>query len=157
MLTDHCAWPFNNDLAIEVMLARFPALRHGRDYLIANPCDEKTHAPTGAPFFMAWYVADMAPPNMAELADEFAANESHYRAALARRYRNMMLTWSDTKVQFPVDAPVSLTRANTPWLVWRQALRDLPQQPGFPYQIAWPECPGQQPQGDSDGTHDEIG
>ena len=156
MLTDHCAWPFNNDLAIEIMLARFPALRHGRDYLIANPCDEKTRAPTGPPFFMAWNVADITPPSMADLADEFAANESHYRAALARRYRNMMLAATDARAMAPPDAPALFSRAN-PWIAFRQALRDLPKQPGFPFEIAWPECPDQQPQGDSDGTHDEIG
>ncbi len=27
------------------------------------------------------------------------------------------------------------------WLAYRQALRDVPQQSGFPLAIAWPECP----------------
>lgn len=27
------------------------------------------------------------------------------------------------------------------WAVYRQALRDLPQQPGFPFDIEWPEEP----------------
>ena len=28
------------------------------------------------------------------------------------------------------------------WATYRQALRDVPQQPGFPETIAWPETPG---------------
>jgi hypothetical protein len=27
------------------------------------------------------------------------------------------------------------------WAAYRQALRDIPQQPGFPYDISWPEPP----------------
>jgi hypothetical protein len=27
------------------------------------------------------------------------------------------------------------------WAVYRQALRDLPEQPGFPEAIAWPDAP----------------
>jgi hypothetical protein len=143
-ITDHVTGPFCNDLAIMVISERWPHLTHGREYMVGHPVDEKQE-PVGPPFFMRWSVPDIELPDMNELASVFAADEARYRAALARYYRARMLAWSDSKVQFPVDAPLSLTKANTPWLLWRQALRDLPQQPGFPFEIAWPECPDQEP------------
>ena len=30
---------------------------------------------------------------------------------------------------------------NSEWAKYRQSLRDIPQQPGFPYNITWPEKP----------------
>ena len=29
------------------------------------------------------------------------------------------------------------------WATYRQALRDVPEQPGFPYDVSWPAMPGQ--------------
>ncbi|NBW23522.1 MAG: phage tail protein, partial [Caulobacteraceae bacterium] len=37
------------------------------------------------------------------------------------------------------DAPVADHEA---WAAYRQALRDVPEQPGFPAQIEWPTAPG---------------
>jgi hypothetical protein len=46
-----------------------------------------------------------------------------------------MLTDSDwTQV---ADAPVD----KNAWAVYRQALREVPQQPGFPFSVVWPEAP----------------
>jgi len=55
--------------------------------------------------------------------------------ALVREQRNAMLTACDwTQV---ADAPVD----KDAWVTYRQALRDLPAQPGFPLNIIWPEVP----------------
>lgn len=49
--------------------------------------------------------------------------------------RNLLLSESDwTQV---ADAPVD----KAAWAVYRQALRDIPQQSGFPETIKWPEKP----------------
>jgi hypothetical protein len=59
------------------------------------------------------------------------------RIVEARVGRDLMLRASDW-TQMP-DAPMSeATRAS--WGGYRQALRDLPQQPGFP-DCAWPTAP----------------
>jgi len=65
-----------------------------------------------------------APPTTAELA------------AQARAQRDSLLVESDW-TQLP-DVPES-TRAA--WAQYRQALRDVPQQSGFPNTITWPERP----------------
>lgn len=57
-------------------------------------------------------------------------------AAQAFRYnRDNLLAASDwTQV---ADAPVDAAA----WAAYRQALRDVPQQAGFPDNITWPEAP----------------
>lgn len=52
-----------------------------------------------------------------------------------RDHRNQLLLASDwTQV---ADAPVD----RAAWAEYRTQLRDLPNQPGFPYQVAWPFAP----------------
>jgi len=53
----------------------------------------------------------------------------------ARTQRDALLSQSDW-TQVP-DAPVD----QTAWAEYRQALRDLPQQAGFPTEITWPQIP----------------
>jgi len=56
-------------------------------------------------------------------------------AAQARSQRDALLSQSDW-TQVP-DAPVD----QQAWAEYRQALRDLPQQAGFPTEITWPVKP----------------
>ena len=53
----------------------------------------------------------------------------------ARTHRDALLSQSDW-TQVP-DAPVD----QSAWAEYRQALRDLPQQAGFPTDIDWPTKP----------------
>lgn len=63
-----------------------------------------------------------------------AAREAH-AAAEVRAERDRLLAQSDwTQL---ADAPVD----RAAWVVYRQALRDLPQQAGFPEDVDWPEIP----------------
>lgn len=57
-------------------------------------------------------------------------------AEAARDYRNTMLNSCDNMMvpdRPNVDVPA--------WEAYRQALRDVPEQAGFPLQITWPEKP----------------
>jgi hypothetical protein len=56
-------------------------------------------------------------------------------AEQVRSQRNRLLAESDW-TQMP-DAPVD----RSAWAVYRQALREVPQQPGFPFDVVWPEAP----------------
>jgi hypothetical protein len=65
----------------------------------------------------------------------WAAGENDRLAAAAREKRNALLTDCDwTQV---ADAPVD----KAAWAGYRQALRDIPDQPGFPASIIWPTAP----------------
>jgi hypothetical protein len=61
--------------------------------------------------------------------------ESIVQSANARKRRNKLLSASDwTQV---LDAAVD----QAAWATYRQALRDSPQQKGFPWEVQWPEQP----------------
>lgn len=82
-------------------------------------------------------------------------------AALARVIRNRKLDESDGKVSFDrfgIVLPENITATsmlkafkdliegmksllNGEWAAYRQALRDLPEQVGFPFNIVWPDAP----------------
>jgi hypothetical protein len=67
---------------------------------------------------------------------EFEKNEkSQLKATEVRRKRNQMLADSDwTQIS---DSPVD----KQPWAAYRQLLRDITDQEGFPYNINWPVTP----------------
>ena len=78
-------------------------------------------------WFIKWSVADMEQ----EAKDALDAQQ----AASQRAYRNTLLSDSDwTQV---LDAPVD----QTAWAAYRQALRDVTAQEGFPWAIEWPVKP----------------
>ena len=69
-------------------------------------------------------VVNLRRPPSAEEVSEFV-----------RHKRNKLLEQSDWS-QMP-DAPVD----RSAWATYRQALREVPQQPGFPFDVVWPEAP----------------
>lgn len=74
-----------------------------------------------------WEVVDIS-------AEERAEMDTNQEFGV-RAYRNSLLTASDwTQIS---DAPVN----GAEWLAYRQALRDVPSQPGFPWEVSWPEIP----------------
>ena len=90
-----------------------------------------------------WYTKYILGPIFANTEDATAVEqEAAYKAqkdaefaANARNQRDTLLTQTDwTQV---ADAPVD----KAAWAAYRQALRDVPQQAGFPVTITWPEKP----------------
>ena len=78
-------------------------------------------------WFTKYSVADMD-------ADAIAAKDAEQAKAI-RDQRNTKLTESDwTQV---ADAPVD----KQAWATYRQALRDITIQTGFPWEITWPDAP----------------
>lgn len=75
----------------------------------------------------SWLVSDASP--------EQIASRTESKAAAVRNDRNNRLTKCDW-TQLP-DAPVD----HTVWATYRQQLRDVSKQAGFPWQITWPVEP----------------
>jgi len=68
-------------------------------------------------------------------AEQIEAERLEQLSAQARSQRDALLSKSDwTQVS---DAPVD----QSAWAEYRQALRDVPQQAGFPTEITWPQIP----------------
>lgn len=58
------------------------------------------------------------------------------QASLIRSQRNHRLAQTDW-TQLPDSGADQAS-----WAAYRQALRSLPQQPGFPWEVTWPQAPG---------------
>jgi len=74
-----------------------------------------------------WVITDATPEEVSQRAAQQADD--------IRNTRNQLLSDSDwTQI---ADAPVNATA----WATYRQALRDVTSQVGFPYDITWPNKP----------------
>jgi len=83
-----------------------------------------------------WY-DDRPQPTAEEIEAAWPEAERKAKADELRRERDRLLTASDwTQV---ADAPV----VSLEWQSYRQALRDVPQQSGFPDDIEWPVAPNE--------------
>lgn len=103
-----------------------------------------------------WDVLKNALDHAVEQGDEETA------ALVARKLRNQLLSESDNEFTLDRIHPNTDSAAKFvaslktilegPWAEYRQALRDLPQQAGFPLNITWPVAPGEEPAADSEET-----
>lgn len=78
-------------------------------------------------------------PTLAELESAWPGVQTAQLAATARAERDRLLSVSDP--QALPDYPHVDQAARDAWLAYRQALRDVPEQAGFPAAINWPEVP----------------
>lgn len=131
---------YTHDHLILVIRTLYPRLVHGRDFLVAHPVDG-TGAQCADPFIATWNATDIPQPDESALQQEFAANEATYRASHARARRNRILAVTDGKASPPSDAPADVQARAAAWGAYRQALRAVPDQPGFPLDITWPVAP----------------
>jgi len=88
---------------------------------------EGTPAQQDGEWVQVWDVTDASEEEIAQRTAE--------KEASVRSERDELLTNCDW-TQLP-DAPVD----HQTWADYRQALRDVPSQSGFPYSVVWPEAP----------------
>ena len=77
------------------------------------------------------YTVEVQPKTQEELDADTEA-----QAANVRSQRNQLLAacdWTQGK-----DIPDTVS---DPWAIYRQELRDVPDQPGFPWIVVWPDAP----------------
>ena len=87
----------------------------------------RTASKQGANWVEQWAVTPATPE---QIAERTSAKESE-----VRQQRNALLSDCDW-TQLP-DAPVPAA----PWAAYRQELRDVTAQSGFPWDVVWPEAP----------------
>ena len=105
---------------VPVALTEQPALDYTKNV-------ERSAVNQRAGWIETWLVSDASPAEVSE--------RMYNKARAVRVKRNDMLTDSDgTQI---ADAPVN----QAAWAGYRQALRDISGQPGFPWTITWPEAP----------------
>ena len=93
-----------------------------------------------------WYTKYILGPTFTDTADTTAAEqEAAYKASKDADQAKSVRTSRDDKLKetdWVVIKNLELN-ANIPgaWEVYRQALRDIPTQSGFPWTITWPDAP----------------
>lgn len=101
------------------------------DGKITDYTPEQLLAKRAVPYGYTWDIATMSAVKVAEDSEITA-----YLATQARTKRDRLLTASDW-AQASDQSPA----IKTLWQPYRQALRDIPQQAGFPVTIDWPTAP----------------
>jgi hypothetical protein len=107
-------------------------------------------------------LADRVASNTGAWLDHIIAAETAAKAAEVRHERDQLLAASDAEMTFDralkLELPEKVTTTTVlavvkdlfdalgnvyhgAWAAYRQALRDVPQQPGFPWNIQWPRRP----------------
>jgi len=112
-----------------------PNLTYGKDYVVWHEIDAETGVQLVDAEIAEW--RNLTPQPLIDVVRQRAIT---LRPALAeiglRKKRNQLLSETDWTQQ--PDVP-NATRAS--YASYRQALRDLPQQPGFPSEVDWPIAP----------------
>jgi Phage tail assembly chaperone protein len=126
-----------------LLAKEYPQLTKCVDYWVAHPVDQKTHEQVGPAWIVTWTRDDPPIP----LADDIERMWAKYgdectrfsEAVRTRRERDTRLTEADHLVNRALDQGNTDLEATA--RTYRQALRDVPQQAGFPLDIHWPEPP----------------
>ncbi|MDP9583552.1 UNVERIFIED_ORG: hypothetical protein J2791_002864 [Burkholderia contaminans] len=126
-----------------ILAKKYPHLVRCRDYWVAHPVHEQTLEQTKTAWVPIWLPADVPPPTPADLLAWWPEFEAEYAlleaSENARRQRDTLLAEVDPLVERAADAgdadrEAALRR-------YRAALRDVPQQAGFPFDVVWPQLP----------------
>ncbi len=135
---------YTHDHMVLTLKRMYPGLVAGRDYRSAHPL-----GPDGeqnAPPFIAYWASDSVPqPADAEVEVFFHTNEESIRAEHVRLFRDMALRATDSKTIAPPDAPDPVKALAVGWSAYRDALRKVPEQKGFPFEVTWPVPPEEKP------------
>ena len=95
---------------------------------------------TGGNWVQAWVEQDMfATDGEGTKADKETAYQANLDAAAAERVR----TERDSKLAKTDWLALSDTTMSSEWTTYREALRDVPEQGGFPDTVTWPTEPSQ--------------
>ncbi|MBB5496884.1 tail fiber assembly protein [Paraburkholderia sp. MM5384-R2] len=123
------------DQLIFIITSEIPGLVHGRDFLAGHPLDAAGNQKE-EPFILQWKSTAAREPDVKALIARWPDYESAYAERNARMRRDHLLKQCDWSQG--VDVPAALREK---YVAYRQALRDVPQQAGFPADITWPQLP----------------
>jgi hypothetical protein len=127
-----------HELLIVTIETLWPQLVHGTDYLVAHPIDIKTGVQTGDAYIMRWEAAGLSEPDIKALLSQAEGHRAALTGRHARATRATLLAGTDW-TQLP-DAALTTTQVAA-YKTYRQALRDITKQPGYPSAIEWPVAP----------------
>jgi hypothetical protein len=132
-----------HDELIAALSILYPDAVHGRDFHVAHMVARYSPEQLSSAFLAHWDIDGVPEPSLSELMHAVAPHvdtaKAIVRARKVRWERSARLDASDRLLTRAVEsedaAKVAALKA------YRQALRDVPQQKGFPFDIEWPEAP----------------
>lgn len=127
-----------HDLLICTIQQQWPQLVHGKDYLVAQPIALDTGAQSGDAYIMRWSASPVPEPDIANLLAMAPTYLPVLQANTVRTQRDTLLAGTDWTQG--ADAPLTADQIAA-YKTYREALRNLPTQAGFPSNIAWPTEP----------------
>lgn len=131
-----------HDQVIYCIRKIYPELIHGRDFWVAQEVEANTNKQLAEARIMMW-TAKLTQPSQADITAQWKSNKAEYlaqeMAQEARAQREVLLNEADTLVYKAMDSNDDALRMALS--VYRQQLRDVPQQAGFPQDICWPVIP----------------
>jgi len=94
-------------------------------------CNQVNPTLENGEWVMTW---EVTPASAEEIAERLER-----KSAEVRQQRNQLLTECDWTqlADSPLDADAKLA-----WALYRETLRNVPEQPGFPWNVEWPPTPG---------------
>lgn len=126
-----------------IMLGEYPDLKFGVDYVLAQYLSPDGKVQTQDAFFYAWNREDVPMPHIDVIRAKWDQYKPTYlawhKAAELRQWRDTELTKADSKVYIAEDHGDFQAAAD--WRTYKQALRDLPDQVGFPLKVTIPVSP----------------
>ncbi|HDR9512011.1 hypothetical protein C5615_37395 [Burkholderia cepacia] len=127
-----------------ILAKKFPTLVRCIDYWVAHPVDTKTLEQTKSAWVPIWEPRDIPQPTPVDLLNWWPEFEAEYERVVdaperVRRERDALLAEADPLVERAADAGDADREAAL--RKYRTALRDVPQQAGFPLDIIWPQLP----------------
>ncbi|RQZ18151.1 hypothetical protein DIE15_08465 [Burkholderia sp. Bp9031] len=131
---------YTHDHMVLALRRMYPDLDSGRDYRTAHPV-ARNGGQCGDPYIAYWASESVLQPDDAEVHAFFKDNEEAIRAEHVRIFRDMALRNTDNKTVAPPDAPEEVQEQVAKWVAYRDELRKIPEQEGFPFEIQWPKAP----------------
>ena len=130
-----------HDELIFCLQQKYPNLAHGVDYWVGQEMRRDTNEQLAPARIIAWHV-DGRPTDedVAALVEQYrVAAKAHVLGQRAREERDRRLEQADAMFYKAMDSG-DATQAQQVGK-YRQALREVPDQPGFPAEFAWPAIP----------------
>ncbi|CAB3972352.1 MULTISPECIES: tail fiber assembly protein [Burkholderia] len=124
----------SHELLIKAIQSKWPQLVHGRDYWVAHPLGKDGQQSDDA--FIAEWKCDVELPAISQLLALAETFRPTLAAEKARERRDGLLASTDWTQA--ADVPQQLKDL---WAPYRKALREVPQQQGFPTDVVWPTKP----------------
>lgn len=130
-----------HDELIFCLQQKYPGLAHGVDFWVGQSMCRDTGQQTEAARIIAWHVDDQpTDEEVAALVEQYRdAARLHVLGQRAREERDRRLEAADAMFYKAMDTGDSSKAQQVG--KYRQALREVPELPGFPTDFTWPSIP----------------